>query len=108
MPHVVEAFFSYFLLFNVGLYMVYNFAMHVFFGEMAASFIGCGCKRTPVRPPDTITRAVETPRRERSDGFPRRPRSGAGANTLATAGTVRSIACVCGTAGSVGTVGTMG
>ena len=37
---VVEAFFSYFLLFNVGFYIAYNFVMHVFFGEMAVSFIG--------------------------------------------------------------------
>ena len=32
--------FLYFLVFNVGIYMAYNFVMHVFFGEMAASFIG--------------------------------------------------------------------
>jgi hypothetical protein len=37
---VVEALFSYFLLFSIGLASFYNFVLHVFFGEMAASFIG--------------------------------------------------------------------
>jgi hypothetical protein len=38
--HVIEAVFSYFLLFSVGVSFFYNFVMHVFFGEMAARFIG--------------------------------------------------------------------
>ena len=37
---IVEAFFSYFLLFSIGFSFFYNFIMHVFFAEMAASFIG--------------------------------------------------------------------
>ncbi len=37
---IVEALFSYFLLFAMGLSFFYNFVMHVFFGEMAAHFIG--------------------------------------------------------------------
>jgi hypothetical protein len=37
---VVEALLSYFLLFSIGLASFYNFVMHVFFGAMAASFIG--------------------------------------------------------------------
>jgi len=37
---LVEALFSYFLLFSIGVANVYNFVMHVFFGEMAARFIG--------------------------------------------------------------------
>jgi hypothetical protein len=37
---VVEALFSYFLLFSIGISFFYNFIMHVFFAEMAASFIG--------------------------------------------------------------------
>lgn len=37
---LVEALFSYFLLFSVGISFFYNFVMHVFFGEMAARFIG--------------------------------------------------------------------
>jgi hypothetical protein len=37
---LVEALFSYFLLFSVGISFLYNFVMHVFFGEMAARFIG--------------------------------------------------------------------
>jgi hypothetical protein len=37
---LVEALFSYFLLFSVGIGFFYNFVMHVFFGEMAARFIG--------------------------------------------------------------------
>ena len=32
--------FSYFLLFSIGVSFLYNFVMHVFFGEMAARFIG--------------------------------------------------------------------
>jgi len=37
---IVEALFSYFLLFSVGFANLYNFVFHVFFGEMAARFIG--------------------------------------------------------------------
>jgi Family of unknown function (DUF6790) len=37
---IVEALFSYFLLFSIGLANLYNFVLHVFFGEMAAAFIG--------------------------------------------------------------------
>jgi hypothetical protein len=37
---VVEALFAYFLLFSIGVSFFYNFVMHVFFGEMAARFIG--------------------------------------------------------------------
>jgi len=39
-PRVVEALFSYFILFNIGFVYFYNFVCHVFFGEMAAKFIG--------------------------------------------------------------------
>jgi len=37
---VVEALFSYFLLFSIGISFFYNFVIHVLFAEMAASFIG--------------------------------------------------------------------
>jgi hypothetical protein len=37
---LIEALFSYFLLFSIGMSFFYNFVMHVFFGEMAARFIG--------------------------------------------------------------------
>jgi hypothetical protein len=37
---IVEALFSYFLLFSIGFANVYNFVFHVFFGRMAAAFIG--------------------------------------------------------------------
>ncbi len=37
---VVESLFSYFLLFSIGLANLDNFVMHVFFGDMAARFIG--------------------------------------------------------------------
>jgi hypothetical protein len=37
---LVEALFAYFLLFSIGISFFYNFVMHVFFGEMAARFIG--------------------------------------------------------------------
>ncbi|MEJ0053001.1 MAG: DUF6790 family protein [Methylovirgula sp.] len=37
---VVEALFSYFLLFSIGVSFFYNFVMHTFFGDMAARFIG--------------------------------------------------------------------
>jgi len=36
----VEAVFRYFLFFSIGISFFYNFVMHVFFGEMAARFIG--------------------------------------------------------------------
>jgi hypothetical protein len=39
-PVVVEALFSYFLLFSIGISYFYNFVFHVFFGELAAKFIG--------------------------------------------------------------------
>jgi hypothetical protein len=37
---VVEALLSYFLLFSVGVSFLYNFVVHVFFGDLAAKFIG--------------------------------------------------------------------
>ena len=37
---VVEALFSYFLLFSIGFTFLYNFVFHAFFGKLAASFIG--------------------------------------------------------------------
>ena len=37
---VVEELFAYFLLFSIGIANLYNFVLHVFFGEVAASFIG--------------------------------------------------------------------
>lgn len=37
---VVEALFAWFLFFSIGVSFFYNFVMHVFFGEMAARFIG--------------------------------------------------------------------
>jgi hypothetical protein len=37
---VLEALFSYFLLFSVGVSFCYNGVVHVFFGDMAAEFIG--------------------------------------------------------------------
>jgi hypothetical protein len=37
---IAEALLAYFLLFSVGFSFLYNFVMHVFFGEMAARFIG--------------------------------------------------------------------
>ncbi|KTD61724.1 DUF6790 family protein [Legionella spiritensis] len=37
---VIDILFSYYLLFNIGISSFYNFVMHVFFGEMAAQFIG--------------------------------------------------------------------
>lgn len=36
----IEILFSYFLLFNIGISYFYNFVMHVFFGDLAAQFIG--------------------------------------------------------------------
>jgi hypothetical protein len=39
-PAIVEALFSYFLLFSVAVSYLYNFVAHVFFGEAVARFIG--------------------------------------------------------------------
>lgn len=38
--HLPEAALRYFCLFGIGLTFFYNFVMHVFFGDMAAAFIG--------------------------------------------------------------------
>src|SRR6201984_1038397 len=37
---IVEALFSYFVLFSIGFANLYNFVLHVFFGKLAARFIG--------------------------------------------------------------------
>lgn len=37
---VIEALFAWFLLFSIGVSFFYNFVFHVFFGDMAARFIG--------------------------------------------------------------------
>lgn len=37
---LIEALFSWFLFFSIGVSHFYNFVMHVFFGDMAARFIG--------------------------------------------------------------------
>lgn len=37
---VIEAFFAPFLLYSIGISFLYNFVMHVFFGDMTARFIG--------------------------------------------------------------------
>jgi hypothetical protein len=37
---VIEAFFSYYLLFTIGINNLLNFIFHVFFGDVAAKFIG--------------------------------------------------------------------
>jgi len=37
---IVEALFSYFLLFSIAIANFYNFVLHVFFGKMTAAFIG--------------------------------------------------------------------
>ncbi len=37
---IVEALLSWFLFFSIGVSFLYNFIMHVFFSEIAASFIG--------------------------------------------------------------------
>jgi hypothetical protein len=37
---IVEALLSYFVLFSIGFSNLYNFVLHVFFGKLAASFIG--------------------------------------------------------------------
>jgi hypothetical protein len=39
-PVIVEALFAYFLLFSIAGAFFYNFVLHVFFGKLAASFIG--------------------------------------------------------------------
>jgi hypothetical protein len=39
-PVIVEALFSWFLMFSIGVSFLYNFVMHTFFGEMSAKFIG--------------------------------------------------------------------
>jgi hypothetical protein len=39
-PIVVEALFSYYLLFSIGFSLLYNFVLHSFFGAMTARFIG--------------------------------------------------------------------
>src|SRR5262245_42781116 len=39
-PIVVEALFAWFLLFSIGISFFYNFVAHVFFGDVAARFIG--------------------------------------------------------------------
>jgi hypothetical protein len=39
-PVVIEALFSYFLLFSIGFSYLYNFVVHTFFGAMAAHMIG--------------------------------------------------------------------
>lgn len=39
-PRIVEALFSYFLLWSIGIYFLYNFIIHTIYAEMAASFIG--------------------------------------------------------------------
>lgn len=36
----VDIFLNYFILLNVGISFLYNFVVHVFFGEMTAAFIG--------------------------------------------------------------------
>ena len=38
--NIIDCVFAYFLLFNIGFSYAYNFVMHVFFGEIAAAFIG--------------------------------------------------------------------
>jgi hypothetical protein len=37
---IIEALFSYFLLFSIGVSFFYNFVMHIFFAAMTARFIG--------------------------------------------------------------------
>lgn len=37
---IIEAVFSYFILYSIGVSYFYNFVMHVFFGEAIAKFIG--------------------------------------------------------------------
>ncbi|RJG07949.1 hypothetical protein D3870_08870 [Noviherbaspirillum cavernae] len=40
LPVLLEALFSYFILFPIALGFLYSFVLHVFFGEMTARFIG--------------------------------------------------------------------
>jgi hypothetical protein len=40
LTNVAEELLAYFILFSIALSLFYNFIMHVFFGELAASFIG--------------------------------------------------------------------
>jgi hypothetical protein len=39
-PVIVEALFSYYILFSVAILYLYNFVVHVFYGEIAAHYIG--------------------------------------------------------------------
>lgn len=39
-PVVIDTFTRHFFIFAIGIALLYNFMMHVFFGEMTASFIG--------------------------------------------------------------------
>ncbi len=39
-PLIVDALFSYFLLFSLGFSLLYNFVLHTFLGEMTAAYIG--------------------------------------------------------------------
>ena len=39
-PVIMEAFVSYFFLFNIGIGYIFNFVMHVVFADFTASFIG--------------------------------------------------------------------
>lgn len=39
-PQILEAFFAYFILFNIGIGYVNNFVMHTVFAEFVADFIG--------------------------------------------------------------------
>jgi hypothetical protein len=39
-PHLWEAAIAFYCLFGIGFTFLYNFVMHVFFGDMAAAFIG--------------------------------------------------------------------
>lgn len=39
-PFVIDTFSRHFFIFAIGIALLYNFMMHVFFGEMTASFIG--------------------------------------------------------------------
>jgi hypothetical protein len=40
LPNIAEELLAYFILFSVTINFFYNFIMHVFFGELAAGFIG--------------------------------------------------------------------
>lgn len=39
-PALIEALFSYFLLFSIGFSFLYNFVLHTFFGRISAHYIG--------------------------------------------------------------------